>query len=327
MSIRRTAVFLVAATSAAALVTSCSSGSSSHTGGKDSGTRPVANTKSNVNKSLWPKATPDSGLAKGLALPLQAYMQTYQDTVVIDNARRHLMTSCMADYGLDVTFPPAGQTPPPSADDSNLPRRYGITDRAMAAEYGFGLPDGIQHQQAPQMPELTQDQIEVLTGHTSIRRAPTDPKPKKGRSTYKGKKVHKDGCAGWADDKLETRNMDFSLVSRLDGESLTQSQKSPVVQKAIKAWSTCMSGQGYTAETPYDADEIVPHTDGKPSQEEIKVALADIDCKKSTHLVKIWFKEDARIQRQQIKDHKAQLEALRKRKTHATAAAKRVLNG
>jgi hypothetical protein len=275
---------------------------------------------------MWPQATPTAGLAKGLSLPLEAYMETYQDTVTLDNAERHLETKCMADYGLQVTFPPAGQTPPPNADDSNMPRRYGITDRAMAEQYGYGLPDSLQHQQGTKMPKLTKEQIEVLTGRTSIRNSPADPSPAPAPSAYQGKQIHKDGCAGWADDQLGSRNMDFSLVSQLDGESLTQSQQTPAVHSAITAWSKCMSGKGYTVDTPYHADEIVPHTDGTPSKEEIAVAVADIDCKKSTNLVQIWFTEDSKIQEQQIKNHQSALNSLRTRRTNAVNAAQKALN-
>lgn len=268
-----------------------------------------------------------AGLAKGLSLPLEAYMETYQDTVALDDAERHLETQCMADYGLHISFPPAGQNPPPNADDSNMPRRYGITDQAMAEKYGYGLPDSIQHQEGTRMPELTKEQIEVLTGRTGIRNSPADPAPAKAPSAYHGKQIHKDGCAGWADDQIGSRNLDFSLVSRLDGESLTQSQQTPAVHSAITAWSTCMSSKGYTVDTPYHADEIVPHTDGSPSKEEIAVAVADIGCKKSTDLVKTWFTEDSRIQERQIKDHQTELDALRTRRTRTVDAAQKTLNG
>ncbi|MEU2864999.1 hypothetical protein ACIQWL_50950 [Streptomyces mirabilis] len=111
MSRRRTGA-LVAATAtatAAALITSCSSGHDA--AGKDPKTAPVADAGSNIDKSVWPKAVPNSGLAKDLSLPLQAYMQTYQDTVALDNAERNLETSCMAEYGFTVTFPPGRADP------------------------------------------------------------------------------------------------------------------------------------------------------------------------------------------------------------------------
>ncbi|CAL2060012.1 hypothetical protein ACH4OT_33615 [Streptomyces murinus] len=326
MNVRKATMVLATVATTAAVITSCSAVGSQNSATSDPHTRPVGNAASNVDKSTWPHATPTAGLAKGFSLPLEAYMETYQDTVTVDNAERHLETKCMADYGLHVTFPPAGQTPPTTADDSNMPRRYGITDRAMAEKYGYGLPDSLQHQEGTKMPKLDKAQIEVLTGRTGISNSPADPAPAMAPSTYQGKAIRKDGCAGWADDQLKTRNMDFSLVSKLDGDSLTQSQQTPAVRNVIAAWSKCMSSKGYTVDSPYDADQIVPHTDGAPSRQEIAVAVADIDCKKSTNLVKIWFTEDAKIQKQQITDHQSELNALRTRRTNAVNAAQKNLS-
>jgi hypothetical protein len=325
MSNRRTAACVAAIAAAAALITSCSAGHEAT--GKSPKTAPIADARASIDKSAWPKAVPDSGLAKGLSLPLQAYMQTYQDTVTLDNAERRLETSCMADYGLPVTFPLAGQTPPPSADDANMPRRYGITDRAAAKKYGYGLPGDSHKQHGTKMPALTRDQVEVLTGRTSIPNNPTNPAPHAAPGTYHGKQIHKDGCAGWADDQLRTRDLDFSLVSKLDAQSLDRSQETPAVRHAIAAWSTCMSTKGYTVTTPYDADKILPHIDGNPSKGEIDIAVADIDCKKTTDLVRIWFDEETKIQKQQVKAHRSELTAQRTRNADALAAAHKALNG
>lgn len=321
---KTTSIVLAAAT--AALITGCSASTADTSNkAKDPRTEPIAQESSTVDKANWPPATPRSGLAKGLSLPLEDYMQTYQDTVTLDNAARHLQKTCMADYGLTVTLPPAGSTPPPNDNDANIERRYGITDRATAEKYGYGLPEELQHQRGAKLPKMTKDETEVFSGYTSLNLHDPDRTP--APSTYKGKKIHQNGCAGWADDQLGTRDLDFSLVSELDGQSLLRSQKTPAVQHAITAWSKCMSIRGYTVNTPYDADKIVPHADGTPSQDEVDVALADIDCKKSTDLVKIWFDAETAIQKQQIADHRDELTKSKARNTAALAAAKKALAG
>ncbi|MGX1471292.1 UNVERIFIED_CONTAM: hypothetical protein RKD50_000100 [Streptomyces canus] len=321
----KTASIVLAAVTAA-LMTGCSASTASPSNkAKDPRTEPIARESSTVDKANWPPATPRSGLAKGLSLPLEDYMQTYQDTVALDNAARHLQKTCMADYGLTITLPPAGSTPPPNDNDANMERRYGITDRATAEKYGYGLPDDLQHQQGATLPKMSVEETEVFSGFTSLNLR--DPHRSPAPSTYKGKKIHKNGCAGWADDQLGTRSLDFSLVSELDGQSLTQSQQTPAVQDAITAWSKCMSSKGYTVDTPYNADKIVPHIDGTPSQDEIHVALADIDCKESTHLVKIWFDAESAIQKQQIADHRDALTTSKGRNIAALAAAKTALSG
>jgi hypothetical protein len=152
---------------ATALITGCGAGTATGT----AGTTPVVENKPMVNKENWPKATPERGLAKGLSLPLEAYMQTYQDTVTLDQASRKLQEMCMTDYGFSIELPLAGTTPPPNDNDANIERRYGLTDRQSAAQYGYGLPEALTNQVRQKMPELTDEQVQVLTGHSK----PTDP--------------------------------------------------------------------------------------------------------------------------------------------------------
>ncbi|MBQ1092283.1 hypothetical protein [Streptomyces sp. B93] len=306
----------------AGLVTSCAAPG----GAPDRGTRaePVAEAGSAVDRSKWPKADPN-GLAKGLELPLERYMQTYEETVTLDDAERRLQSECMAEYGLEVAFPPAGMNPPPNDNDANMERRYGITDRAAAEKYGYGLPEDLQRQQRTELPALTQPQVEVLSGRTSLNPADTGAAP--ARASFNGKKIHKDGCAGWADDTLGTRNLDFTLVSELDGQSLVKSRETPEVRAVLADWSACMKDKGHTVDVPYNAIDLAPRAGDTPSAEEIAVAVADIDCKESTNLVRTWFTEDARIQREQIAEHREELTALRRGHTGALTAAEAALGG
>ncbi|GGX06905.1 hypothetical protein [Streptomyces lomondensis] len=80
-----------------------------------------------VNKENWPEKVPTRGLTKDLTLPLEAYMASYEDQVTIEQAANDLKQSCMKDYGIDLTLPRAGANPPPSDNDVNIERRYGIS--------------------------------------------------------------------------------------------------------------------------------------------------------------------------------------------------------
>jgi hypothetical protein len=68
---------------------------------------------------------------------------SYEDQVTVEQAASDLQQSCMKDYGIDLTLPRAGANPPPSDNDANIERRYGITDRAEAEKYGYELHRGI----------------------------------------------------------------------------------------------------------------------------------------------------------------------------------------
>ena len=325
---KRTGIAAVAMAAATALITGCGAGTASDA----AGAAPVAENKPMVDKANWPKATPERGLAKGLSLPLETYMQTYQDTVTLDQASRKLQEKCMADYGIAMELPLAGVTPPPNDNDANMERRYGLTDGQAAAQYGYGLPEVLTRQVRQKMPDLTNEQVEVLTGHSK----PTAPhKPgavtvaEPAPESYKGKKIHPGGCYGWAKGKLkQPASEDLEFVSELNGNSFTQSMQAPAVKQALSAWSQCMKTQGYTAPTPFEATDIVPHAEGGPaSKEEIAVALAEIDCKEKTDLVAVWFAEETKIQKSQIAEHQPKLTAARTRNTAAVATATAELAG
>ncbi|MFY4721036.1 hypothetical protein [Streptomyces sp. LaBMicrA B280] len=247
-------------------------------------------------------------------------MQTYQDSVVIERAGRSLETECMTRYGFTVTFPPAGVNPPPNADDSNMPRRYGLSDPAAAARYGYELPpDTTKH---PQAPKLSAAAVAVLTGRKGL-----TPRAAKAPSSYRGQKVPEGGCQQEAFDKIGAR-IDFTLVSHLDHDSLVKSQEEPRVRKAIKTWSTCMKTEGYAVADPYTAFDLVPRDDsGAVSQREIAMATADVECKKKTDLIAIWYGVDASIQKQQVEQNQLALQQLKEKNTRAVKAAEAALRG
>ncbi|MFC9246123.1 hypothetical protein ACFT7S_19590 [Streptomyces sp. NPDC057136] len=322
---KRSAAAAVTA-AAVSLITACGASS----GDAQSGAaEPVAENKPIVDKANWPKATPERGLAKGLSLPLEDYMQSYEDTVTLDTATRRLQEKCMADYGFDIQLPVAGGTPPPNDNDANMERRYGLTDRDAAAQYGYGLSDALTHQIRQRMPDLTEEQVGVLTGHGKPNKTGGGDVPvaKPAPDTYKGKAIHRGGCVGWSDDRIGQSTIDFQLVSELNGQSLTQSMETPAVKQATSAWSQCMKTKGYDVATPYEAANIVPHAEGGASKEEITVAVAEIDCKEETGLVAIWFKEDSAIQNKQLAEHRNELTGARDRHGKALAAANKSLQG
>ncbi|MFF4501590.1 hypothetical protein [Streptomyces sp. NPDC001401] len=328
--IKRTAT-AVALAASALLVTACSSGTTPDTAKNAADGKPI------VNKENWPKKIPTSGLTKDLSLPLEAYMASYEDQVTVEQAANDLQQSCMKDYGIDLTLPQAGANPPPSDNDANIERRYGITDRAEAEKYGYELPPALQEHTKQTMRDLSGVEVEVLTGHTKPE-APKNPKeikagepiavPNQGtkpaRAEYNGKKLKTGGCIGWSKEQLGTKEADPTFVAQLAGDSLVQSMKDDKVIKAITAWSSCMGGKGHTGlADPYKAMDQGVTNDGQPSQESIALAVDDIDCKKQTDLVKIWFGVESAIQDQQIADNKSRLTGIKEQHGREITAARK----
>ncbi|QXE34287.1 YgdI/YgdR family lipoprotein [Streptomyces sp. GMY02] len=327
--IKRTAT-AVALTASALLVSACSSGTAPETA------KNVADGKPIVNKENWPKKVPVSGLTKDLTLPLEAYMASYEDQVTVEQAANDLQQSCLKDYGIDLTLPRAGANPPPSDNDANIERRYGITDRAEAEKYGYELPPALQQHIEQPMRDLSGVEVEVLTGHTKpeLPNAPEGVKAggafagpgqgtKPARAEYNGKKLKTGGCIGWSKDQLGVKEADPIIVAQLAGDSLVKSMKDDKVIKAVAAWSSCMDGKGHAGlADPYKAmDQGVTH-DGEPSQESIALAVDDIDCKEQTDLVKIWSGAESAIQDKQIADNKSRLAGIKEQHGKEVAAAR-----
>ncbi|KOG33061.1 hypothetical protein [Streptomyces resistomycificus] len=328
--IKRTAA-AVALTTSALLVSACSSGTSPDITKNAADGRPI------VNKENWPKRVPTSGLTKDLTLPLEAYMASYEDQVTVEQAANDLQQSCMKDYGIDLTLPRAGANPPPSDNDANIERRYGISDRAEAEKYGYELPPALQEHTTQTMRDLSGVEVEVLTGHTKPEppKAPTGVRAgepvavpgqgtKPARAEYNGKKLKTGGCIGWSKDQLGVKEADPTFVAQLAGDSLVQSMKDDKVIKAIAAWSSCMDGKGHKGlADPYKAMDQGVSNDGKPSRESISLAVDDIDCKKQTDLVKTWFGVESAIQNKQIADNRSQLTGIKEQHGREIAAARR----
>ncbi|MFD8763662.1 hypothetical protein [Streptomyces mirabilis] len=113
-------------------------------------------------------------------------------------------------------------------------------------------------------------------------------------------------------------------MAQLAGDSLVQSMKDDKVIKAIAAWSACMDGKGHAGlADPYKAMDQGVTNDGKPSQESIALAIDDIDCKKQTDLVKIWFDAESAIQDKQIADNKTQLTGIKAQRGKEITAARK----
>ncbi|MFI1422684.1 hypothetical protein ACH4VX_32900 [Streptomyces sp. NPDC020731] len=187
------------------------------------------------------------------------------------------------------------------------------------------------------MRDLSGVEVEVLTGHTMPEpvKAPEGAKAgepfaapgqgmKPARAEYNGKKLRTGGCIGWSKGQLGVEEADPITVAQLAGDSLMQSMKDDKVVKAVAAWSSCMDGKGHPGlADPYKAMDQGVTDDGVPSQESIALAVDDIDCKKQTDLVKIWFGVESAIQNEQIADDRSRLTGIKEQHGKEIAAARK----
>ena len=220
-----------------------------------------------------------------LRLPVQQYMLDDTQLGRIALARVLLVRRCLLRYGVSTPrpAPPSARYGPRTLTD----RRYGITDAALAARYGFGLgPRDPARQLRPATPELDPDGQTALTGQ--------------GRSVIAGRRVPAGGCLGRSDRELDAGappGADADLAQRVQFSSFEASRSDPRVRAVFDAWSRCVAARG-----PSYTDPLASASDprfsgpGAAGREAIRVALLDIDCKRRTNLVGVWFTVESRIQ-------------------------------
>ncbi|MFC8367442.1 hypothetical protein [Streptomyces sp. NPDC057238] len=243
-----------------------------------------------------PPERPVSGLAKGLALPIEGYLISYPERIAWQRAQQNLWKSCMKRFGFkEFDPPPPGIVPDPSFNDANMMRRYGISDAEEASQYGYHLPGG----------NVEPPVWEPAPGAEGAVFAGSGAELKSG--SYQGEKVPEGGCRGETQRKLgEIR---YTLAGKVEFASLDESKKDPAVRRAVAAWSSCMKKQGYVTDHPYKAPDLVTSLGSPaPSPEEISLATTDIDCKKKTDLIGIWYAAEKKIQLRRIEENQLALD-------------------
>ncbi|AZM93564.1 MULTISPECIES: hypothetical protein [Streptomyces] len=264
--------------------------------------------------------TIDPAQAETLRLPVEDYMLT-----PLQSARRNwlhgkLIQACMKTYGLEY---PVFPEPVLSPRDSLVFRRYGITDAAAAAEWGYHLPMAqAEPSAAGSGIKPSAEQTTALFGRSA------DGTP---TASFRGRELPKGGCSEKASEQLETAPSGTrgpgtgpdQLISTTKADSFRRSIEDPRVKAVFARWSKCLSTHGYDAPSPMEAGAGIPSIQAeKPDATEIEAAQADIACKRTTNLVGIWFTVESDYQRTSIADHRAEFEALAKARdadvTHTT---------
>lgn len=250
------------------------------------------------------------GLTAGMGLPLEAYLTSYTDQLTVQQAQGMLERACMAKMGFDYDPPAPVQDPGDLGQNgANMGRRYGISDPKTARTFGYHLE---KNPESSPTYEISMEMQYALMGTDSG--IPNPP------ARLKAKDIPKGGCTGQARRKVPL--LDEDLASQLNYDSLEKSKADPGVQRAISAWSDCMAKQGHDVLSPLDVPELSNAADGgNPSENEIAVAVADVECKTSTNLIRIWFSVEKKIQKQQIEKNQLVLDATKKENDEALKAA------
>ncbi|MFF7127736.1 hypothetical protein [Streptomyces sp. NPDC008240] len=233
-----------------------------------------------------PTPTPGPAQVMNLHLPIEDYMLTPEQTARRGWVHGRIVEDCMKKYGLDF---PMGPKPVASAADSVMYRRYGVTDPASVATWGYHLPrtkSSAPAGSAALRPSAAEQA--VMFARNAERRPVT---------AYKGRKLPEGGCEGEAARRIGTGAGPDGIVAATKSDSFARSLADPRVRKVFARWSACMRTHGFDEPDPMEAGAKLPSVQrAEPDRTEIREARADVGCKEGTNLVGVWFAVESEYQ-------------------------------
>ncbi|GGV81169.1 hypothetical protein ABZ178_20210 [Streptomyces massasporeus] len=291
-------------------LTACSSGSEDDgTPGSRSSAAPPVDFKNPPKVS----ATPSMAASVNLELPLEAYAWTDDELRTRRQGEDLLAAACMGDYGFDLEPRPSYRGDK-ALRDAN---RYGVSDPDKASRFGYH-PDPAARGPKPPKENYSSAESLVLFG------------PREGESAkaeQNGKTIPKGGCWGKSLRDLASKGPKVhpdqeEFADQLAGFTYQESQKDSRVKKAFSAWSACMKKQGYTYSSPMAAVEDKRFTKaGTASAEEIRVATADVTCKRENNVIGVWYAVEVAYQERAVEKNEQLLNTLKERKSSILKAA------
>jgi len=232
-------------------------------------------------------------------LPIQLRSFTLADARILNVARFKAEASCVRSFGLpfpDVPVAPLDQRQ--IAFQQN--RRYGITDRAEASQFGYHVDPSLAGGDGgtPLIQQLDDSQKTVLYNSAHA-------------TSYGGTPLAPDGCLGVATRSIapSAEYAHSAIGASIAQDGFVQSKNDPRVAAAFAQWSQCMAAHGYNYPDPITAGADPRWTGSQVTRSEVTAALTDIDCKTTTNLISIWSKVEAQIETTMIARNKAAVAA------------------
>ncbi|MFF9623053.1 hypothetical protein [Streptomyces griseosporeus] len=272
--------------------------------------------------------------------PLDAYDLSEDEVDIVGRARWTLAKECMAGLGfgtlrdLDVDPVPDWPRRPAQAGVyaavmvTSTDARYGVTDPAQAARYGYRAPAVAYERRHPQRTWTLAEYL-ALAGPE----LPDDPK------SVHGHRIPERGCLGQAQRRIYGEDPwgRKDPVWTLGSQSLTQARRDPAWKQAERAWSACMREAGFHYATPAEAQEgrdrlederaqaTGPLDHDRPTTLEKRTAAADARCKQSSGYLRTVHAVDVRIQNTLVARHRDELRDQRRYNERAVRTARAVL--
>ncbi|WP_419201850.1 hypothetical protein [Paenarthrobacter nitroguajacolicus] len=228
-----------------------------------------------------------------VVLPMSAYWYSDRENVLVNSAVASLIFDCVKKAGFEVA--PWGGGGRALQDG-----RYGQWSRKLAAKNG-AMPEirkipGVMDEQ-PERPVLSAEHQAAET-----------------------KCTNSVGRAGLP-ELLEGLLGDTSIQNQITRNAVALTERDSEYLAFRQAWEDCVSGKGLKVAEP-DSWNL---TSGGSKEDEIRVALLDVDCKDASGGARKPYDILAEYQAAQMKDHQAELNSLAEEKSAAVERAKQIL--
>lgn len=260
-------------------------------------------------------AVPELLESRNLTFPIASYVPDARQRGLLAEAQDVLIDQCMQRYGFRYEL----RRQAASSGKGDEGRRYGLSDPAEAAQYGYTNLEIGRTQKPPQKPMGPNEKL-VLGG---LEVDPSLPTPMSQEEAEKsdvattsvgGQKVPAGGCLRESFLKLNApskNSVDIMVPQNFGFDAYARSQEDSRVRKAITSWNACMGKHGYAMDGPMGLPPGINDSDmGSPKA--IAAAKQDVDCKKQTNLVGIWSTVETAYQKRLIEQNAETLDQAKK---------------
>lgn len=227
---------------------------------------------------------------QAVSTPFEQLTLTYEETATLDYASRIRVFDCAAAQRVDLAAPYDGR----AELDQIADRSIGVWSEPLVTAYGYAPPAS-----SPQKREMINAQVDDRAREVET-------------ACWQGGAVTFNSVIQELRDSLEPS---VSSDIRPDGER---------EQQLAAEWLQCMDNNNI--EMDEDSGSLFPlGLEGMELEEQIKIALVDVGCKKSTGYVEDWAVYIADIEAPAIEIHRAEIDDFRSRAESALEEATEVI--
>lgn len=246
------------------------------------------------------------------SLPFDAYQVSASKLAALQLAESRLMADCAQAYGVEIRSS-GDYLRPTDLSWSMTGIPFGTLTVGQASQYGYhATPDGswapiggfyiFDVSNIHANPPSFATELEIATVAAVAYGPSTDPNSVQSiletlPTDQSGKPVPVGGCSAIVEKKINAP-LSPRIFNNLQAELINLSLAHPAVVKAVGRWSACMQGAGYDFSEVQDGSELYGLTVLTP--DEVKTAVADATCTKSSRLADIYYYVLGKYQEQAV---------------------------